>query len=93
MPNVSETCVRARIDRATKKRAEKVLDEIGLSVSDAIRLLMRRVARDQCFPLELKIPNAETRAAMAELDAGGGKSFNSVDELMADLRASLHEDD
>jgi len=60
---------------------------MGLSVSDAIRLLMFRVADEQRLPFEVKVPNSETRRAMAELEAGGGKSFKSVEALMADLDA------
>lgn len=60
---------------------------MGLSVSDAIRLLMFRVAEEQRLPFEVKVPNAETRRAMAELEAGKGKSFESVEALMADLNA------
>ena len=42
------------------------LEAMGLSMSEAVRIFLRRVAADQAFPLELKVPNAETRAAMAE---------------------------
>jgi DNA-damage-inducible protein J len=58
--------LRARIDEDTKARGDAVLDAIGLSVSDAIRLFYHRLIADQAFPLELKVPNADTRAAMAE---------------------------
>ena len=57
-----------RIDDETKEQAAAALDAMGLSVSDAVRLLLRRVVADQAFPLELKVPNAETRAAMAEAE-------------------------
>jgi DNA-damage-inducible protein J len=60
---------------------------MGLSVSDAIRLLLVRVAAEQALPFDVKVPNAETRAAMAELEKGVGKSFDTVAELMADLNA------
>ena len=70
---------------------------MGLSVSDAVRLFLRRVVVDQAFPLELKVPNAETQAAMIESRAmmlsrrsgGSGRSrdsrFASADEMFADL--------
>jgi len=86
MPTV-DTYVRARIDADTKKRAAAALATIGLSVSDAIRLLLLRVADDQCLPFEVKAPNAATRQAIAELEAGQGQRFANVDELMADLHA------
>jgi DNA-damage-inducible protein J len=60
---------------------------MGLSVSDAIRLLLVRVAAEKALPFEIKVPNAETRAAMAELEGGGGKSFDSMGGLMAELNA------
>ncbi|MFG1420570.1 type II toxin-antitoxin system RelB/DinJ family antitoxin [Roseixanthobacter liquoris] len=58
--------VRARIDEQVKEEAEAVLGYFGLTLSDAIRLTLTRVARDKALPLELKMPNAETQAAMAE---------------------------
>ena len=57
-----------RVDDDTKEKATEALNAMGLSVSDAVRLFLRRVVADQAFPLELKVPNAETRAAMAEAD-------------------------
>ena len=57
-----------RVDDETKARASEALKAMGLSVSDAVRILLRRVVADQAFPLELKVPNAETRAAMEEAD-------------------------
>ena len=81
----SDTVVRARIDGQVKERAARVLADMGLSVSDAIRLLLVRVAAEKALPFEIKVPNAETRAAMAELEKGVGKSVDTVAELMADL--------
>jgi DNA-damage-inducible protein J len=60
---------------------------MGLSISDAIRLLMLRIADERRLPFEVKVPNARTRKAIAELKAGKAKSFSSVDALMADLHA------
>ena len=87
--STADTYVRARIDTKTKERAAEGLEAMGLSISDAIRLLMLRVADERRLPFEVKAPNATTRKAMAELEAGKGKRFASVDALMADL----HEDD
>ncbi|MDE1479985.1 type II toxin-antitoxin system RelB/DinJ family antitoxin [Xenorhabdus bovienii] len=81
--------VRARIDLNTKERATAALEAMGLSVSDAIRLLMLRIADEQRLPFDVKVPNATTRQAMDELEAGKGKRFDSVAALMADL----NEDD
>jgi DNA-damage-inducible protein J len=65
----SDTVVRARIDGQVKERAAKVLAEMGLSVSDAIRLLLVRVATEKALPFDLKVPNADAEAAVAELMA------------------------
>lgn len=82
-----DTYVRARISSRTKKRAEAALAAMGLSTSDAIRLLMVRIADERRLPFEVKAPNATTRKAIDELEAGEGKRFSSVDALMADLNA------
>ncbi|HMF68644.1 MAG TPA: type II toxin-antitoxin system RelB/DinJ family antitoxin [Phyllobacterium sp.] len=58
--------VRARIDETVKEEAAAVLAEMGLTVSDVVRITLTRVAKDGALPFELKVPNAETRAAMEE---------------------------
>ena len=83
----ADTYVRARIDTATKERAAEALEAMGLSVSDAIRLLMMRVADERRLPFEVKAPNAGTRKAISELETGKGEKFKSVKALMKDLDA------
>ncbi|PYE87969.1 type II toxin-antitoxin system RelB/DinJ family antitoxin [Phyllobacterium leguminum] len=83
----TDTVVRARIDTETKERATAALEAMGLSVSDVIRLLMLRIADEQRLPFAVKVPNAATREAIAELKAGKGKRFINVEDLMADLNA------
>jgi len=56
--------VRARIDERTKREASAALKRIGLTVSDAFRLLLVRVAAEKALPFEPLNPNAETVAAM-----------------------------
>jgi len=56
-------------------------------VSDAIRLLLVRVAAEKALPFEVKVPNSETRAAIAEVERSEGESFDSVADLIADLHA------
>ena len=85
--STADTYVRARIDTATKERATEALAAMGLSVSDAIRLLMLRIADERRLPFEVRVPNTVTREAIAELEAGKGKRFAGIDELMADLHA------
>lgn len=77
--------IRARIDSATKAKASAALAAMGLSVSDAIRMLMHRVAAEQKLPFDVAVPNAESRAAMAELEAGKGQRFESAEALFDDL--------
>ena len=85
--STADTYVRARIDTETKERAAEALAAMGLSISDAIRLLMLRIADERRLPFEVKAPNATTRKAVKQLEAGKGKRFATVDDLMADLHA------
>jgi len=85
---MSSSMLHVRMDDDTKAQGNAVLDAIGLSASDAVRLLYRRLAADQAFPLELKVPNAETRAAMAEsaeLFRTRRSRFAAADDLIASL--------
>ena len=77
--------VRARIDEATKIEAAAVLAAMGLSLSDAFRLLLRRVAAEKALPFEPLIPNAETIAAMKEARKGNLPRFKDVKALLRDL--------
>lgn len=83
----TDTIVRARIDRHTKARATETLQAMGLSVSDAIRLLLLRVADGKRLPFTVQVPNAATVKAMKELDKGQGTRFGSAEELFRDLGA------
>ncbi len=60
---------------------------MGLTVSDAFRLLLTRVAREKALPFEPLVPNAETVEAMKEARRGGLKSLDTVEDLMTDLNA------
>ena len=82
--NTADTYVRARIDADTKERATEALQAMGMSVSDAIRLLMLHIADERCLPFGAKVPNATTRKAIAQLETGKGKRFTNVDSLMAE---------
>ena len=81
----TDTVVRARIDSETKARATEALNAMGLSVSDAIRLLLMRVADERRLPFVVRAPNPATRKAMEELDEGKGKRFESAEALFEDL--------
>ena len=81
--------VQARVNRDIKEEASVVLAAMGLSISDAVRLLLTRVAREKALPFAPLIPNAETIAAMKEARAGNVARFDDVESLL-DV---LHEDD
>jgi DNA-damage-inducible protein J len=83
----SNAVVRARIDGQIKEEASIVLASIGLTVSDAVRLMMTRIAKEKALPFEPLVPNDETIAAMKQARAGNVDSFDNVDSLMDDLNA------
>lgn len=77
-----------RVDDDIKEQATQALTAMGLSMSDAVRLFLRRVVIDQAFPLELKVPNAQTSAAIEEsrdMMRAKRTRFSSADALFADL--------
>ena len=86
---MTNTVVRARIDEQTKDEAAAVLASIGLTVSDAFRLMMVRIAKEKALPFDPLVPNAKTVAAMKEARRGNLKKYRNVKSLMK----SLHEDD
>jgi len=79
--------VQTRIDGEIKEEAAAVLAAMGLTVSDAVRLLLTKIAREHALPFDPLIPNATTIAAMKEARAGNLPKFDSVAALMADLHA------
>jgi DNA-damage-inducible protein J len=83
-----------RVDNDIKVQATQALTAMGMSVSDAVRLFLRRVVVDQAFPLELKVPNAQTLAAMEESRtrmAERRARFESAAELFADLEKNSNK--
>ena len=81
------TVVRARIDGRVKEEAAAVLASIGLTVSDAFRLMMVRIATEKRLPFEPLVPSAETIEAMRAARRGDLVTVGSVDDLLADLNA------
>lgn len=79
--------VRARIDADLKRDAIAALDAMGMTASEAIRLLFVRVAKEKALPFEVRTPNAKTRAALEAAERGELTRFENVDALMADLNA------
>ena len=88
------TMLHVRVDDEIKTQASDALAAMGLSVSDAVRILLKRVVNDQAFPLELKVPNAQTRAAMQEaretMQAHAAR-FQSADALINDLEKARQQ--
>lgn len=84
MANVT---IQARIKPELKEQAESIFDAMGLSMGDAIRLFLQQSVNIGGLPFQpmTKRPNAETVAALDELESGQGKRFATVDELLADL--------
>ncbi|AVZ26881.1 antitoxin DinJ (plasmid) [Zymomonas mobilis subsp. mobilis ZM4 = ATCC 31821] len=81
----ADSVVRARIPTLTKEAAIKTLEQMGLSISDAIRLLMTKIANEQRLPFSVELPTVETKKAIIELENGKGKTFKNADALFEDL--------
>lgn len=82
---MATTMVHVRVDEKTKQRAAKTLAGMGLSVSDAVRMLLVRVAAEKALPFEAKAPSTTTVKAMRAADKGKGKRHRSADALFNDL--------
>ena len=79
--------VRARIDEHIKEEAATVLAAMGLTISDAFRIMLTRIAKEKALPFEPLVPNKKTIQAMKEARRGKLKSFNDVDGLMDELNS------
>lgn len=82
------TMVHVRVDEQTKVEATAALAAMGLSVSDAVRVFLRRVAVEKALPFPIRVPNAETQAAMAEADQIALRRdarFATAEDLLNDL--------
>lgn len=85
------TMIHVRLDQQVKEDASAALEAMGLSVSDAVRALLVRVAAEKALPFALRVPNATTRAAMAEADAmarAGQARFATAADLIESLETS-----
>ena len=82
---MATTMVHVRVDEKTKEKAATALAEMGISVSDAVRMLLVRVAAERALPFEVKIPNATTVKAMRAADGGKGKRSRSAAALFEEL--------
>lgn len=85
----NDAIVRARVNEEIKEEATLVLSEIGLTVSDAFRMLLIRIAREKALPFEPLVPNTETIKAVEAARRGDLVTINSLDNLLDEL----NEDD
>lgn len=79
--------VRARIDQRTKDEASAILGAVGLTVSDAVRLMLVRTVAEKALPFDPLVPNAKTIRALKAARRGDLRKAGTLDELMADLDA------
>jgi DNA-damage-inducible protein J len=82
---MATTMVHIRVDDKVKEKAAKTLAEMGMSVSDAVRMLLVRVAAEKALPFEVKVPNSTTVKAMKAAGRRRGKRFKSATALFKDL--------
>ena len=80
--------VTARVDENVKKEAKTLFKKMGLNMSTAMNLFLKKCILEQGIPFELKVPNEETLKVLDEVEKGIGlsKTFDSVDELIEDLQ-------
>ncbi len=80
--------INARVETKLKKEAEAVLERVGINTSDLVTMVLKQVVIQQGIPFDVcdrsHVPNAETRRAIASLERGGGKHFETTEELFAD---------
>ncbi|HEX3945169.1 MAG TPA: type II toxin-antitoxin system RelB/DinJ family antitoxin [Rhizomicrobium sp.] len=79
--------VRARINQRLKDEASAILGAVGLTVSDAVRLMLVRTVAEKALPFDPLVPNKKTIAALKAANGGKLKRVRNIDELMADLNA------
>ncbi len=79
--------IHVRVDHELKTKVSRTLSRMGLSMSDAVRLLLTRIEADQALPFEVRVPNAATVAAMEERERGKVFRARTVEEAMDFLHA------
>lgn len=79
--------VHVRVEKRIKAQASKALAAMGLSVSDAVRVMLTRIAKEKSLPFEVKVPNLATASAMREARKGGLRPVGNVTQLMTELNA------
>jgi DNA-damage-inducible protein J len=82
------TTIHIRVNEKVKEKATKTLAAMGISVSDAVRILLVRIAAEQALPFEVRVPNRKTLAAIEAGERGEVSKATSVSAMMAELNAS-----
>lgn len=82
---VASTMVHVRVDETTRTKAAKALSAMGITMSDAVRMMLVRVAEEKSLPFEVRVPNARTARALREAREGKGKRLKSGDDLFRHL--------
>lgn len=82
---MATTMVHVRVDERTKQEAAKTLARMGISVSDAVRMLLVRVAAEKALPFQVRVPNATTVKAMRAADSRKGRRSRSAGALFKEL--------
>jgi DNA-damage-inducible protein J len=79
------TIITAKTDPELKEKVEKILNNIGITPSEAVNLFYREILLHNGLPFQVKIPNETTVLAMNDTEQKIGATFNSIDELLNDL--------
>lgn len=86
---MNDVIVKSRIDSELKADAEEILNKLGLSVSDVIRMTFRQIVARRGLPFDVKIPNDETVAAIKESRSMKITRRKSVKELFDELEGKV----
>ena len=88
---MSNVTIQARVSPELKEQAEAVFNAIGMTTAETIRLFLKQAVNSGGLPFQptTKMPNAETAAAIMDLEDGGGERFQAVEEMFADWHANL----
>lgn len=90
MTAIADDTVRARVSSDVKEKASAIFKSMGITTSDAIRMMLVQVVSKNALPFDVESPNAVTREAIAASRAGDVATFDTVEDLFADLHS---EDD
>jgi DNA-damage-inducible protein J len=81
MSGNTTSMIHIRVDETVKKQAVEALAKMGLSLSEAVRVLLTRIASEQAFPFQIRVPNAATKAAMEEVRGMNHARFATAEDL------------